>query len=180
MGEHRPQFQASMSSSPKFVCSVPARLANSTYEILLDSGSTISSISSEIAETLGLPISAAAPIRVLFGDNKEVYYSQHRVYCTFSLAHTTFHHPFYVLPRQLFPLTLGTDWFIQSKAQLHFDSCTLVIPNVPPISIFTTEKQLSDQVNTQVNFESTTTTQSAIQQLLQSFPQLFQKSAHPS
>ena len=119
--EQLPHFQAATSST-RIVCSTMARIHNQPYEALLDSGSTISSISLDLVNSLHLPTSSAPPINVVFGDKQKIYQSSTHAHCTFVLAQHTFVHSFYVLPKQNFSLTLGCDWFVKHGAQLHFDT----------------------------------------------------------
>ncbi|MCO5587968.1 hypothetical protein L7F22_041921 [Adiantum nelumboides] len=79
------------------------------HEALLDSGSTISSISQSLVDKLGLFTKSTNPISVIFGDNQKLDSSEQVVVFTFSIGSKNFHHEFYVLPRQLFPLILGCD-----------------------------------------------------------------------
>ena len=48
-----------------------AHIHNQPYEALLDSGSTISSISLDLVHSLHLPTSSAPPINVIFGDKQK-------------------------------------------------------------------------------------------------------------
>ena len=106
MEEPAPHVQASASSSSQ-VCTTLATINHSTHTILLDSGSSISSISTALVHQLGLPTTTAPSIQVLFGDHQHLYHSRTQAHCTVTLGTLTFSHHFYVLPHQLFPLTLG-------------------------------------------------------------------------
>jgi hypothetical protein len=125
---------------------------------------------------LHLPIVSAQPIRVLFGNNKKVYHSEQQAICSFSLAQNTFTHHFYILPSQLFPLTLGCDWFVKIKVQLHFNSHHLVLPNAAPIPLFMDPAPTMVLVNTQVTIVFPVERLHNLKALLQKFPSLFQKS----
>ena len=116
-----------------------ATILHSPQEVLFDSGSSISSISQDLVDRLNLSTSKASPIKVLFGDHQRLYKSNTTVVCTLKLGSTTITHTFYVLPHQLFPLTLGCDWFIQSRAQLDFDTRHLTLPQAKPIPMFTSK-----------------------------------------
>ena len=158
-------------------------MGTSTHEVLLDSGSSISSISTRLVRTLGLQEFPAPPIHILFGDSKQIYHSRSHVHCTFSLAQQSFTHSFYVLSHQLFPITLGCDWFIHTRARLHFDESTLVIPNSLPIPIFHTRPPVVALVHSQTLFPSPalvhTPTQclQEVTLLLSQFPSIFKP--HP-
>ncbi len=173
--EHRSHIQAATSSN-KMICSVNASIGNNTYEVLLDSGSSISSISEKLVQLMNLPTSSAIPIQVLFGDNNQVYTSNSQAHLTFQIAHLRVSHNFYILPRQLFPITLGCDWFVQSGAQIHFDSRKLVLPSIHPIQIFSNTNTSPIINNTQTLLEEAPRRLKDIQSLLQRFPQLFKKS----
>ncbi|MCO5566622.1 hypothetical protein L7F22_020299 [Adiantum nelumboides] len=176
--EHYPQMQAA-TSSRCMVCSLPVQIKNTSHEALLDSGSTISSISQELVHQLGLHISTTPPIIVLFGDNNQKYHSHSQVHCTFSLAHKTFTHAFYVLPRQLFPFTLGCDWFIKTKARLYFDSQHLILPNTILISMFCSH-QGPNFVHAQYVVVDQCTRLHDIRTMLCQFPKLFKTQTHAS
>ncbi len=118
------------------MCSSEIRIGNTSHEALLDTGSSISSISEHLVLALNLHTIPSPPISVLFGDNRQTYQSHTQAICTFHLAQHEFQHFFYVLPRQLFPITLGCDWFIKTDTQLHFDSRQLILPSAPPIPLF--------------------------------------------
>ena len=175
--EQLPHFQAATSST-RIVCSTMARIHNQPYEALLDSGSTISSISLDLVHSLHLPTSSAPPINVIFGDKQKLYQSSMHAHCTFILAQHTFVHSFYVLPRQLFSLTLGCDWFVKHGAQLHFDTQRLVLPHNKP---FTTIPLLSaphvstQVIHTQIHVEPSESRLADLQHLLKSFPSIFCK-----
>mgnify|MGYP002776881876 FL=1 len=72
MEEQLPHIQAATSSG-RMVCSTIAQIDNTSHEALLDSGSTISSISIDLVESLNLPTSPATPIQVIFGDKQKIY-----------------------------------------------------------------------------------------------------------
>ena len=175
--EQLPHFQAATSST-RIVCSTMARIHNQPYEALLDSGSTISSISLDLVHSLHLPTSSAPPINVIFGDKQKLYQSSMHAHCTFILAQHTFVHSFYVLPRQLFSLTLGCDWFVKHGAQLHFDTQRLVLPHNKP---FTTIPLLSaphvstQVIHTQIHVEPSESRLADLRHLLKSFPSIFCK-----
>ena len=76
-----------------------AHIYNQPYGALLDSGSTISSISLNLVNSLHLPTSSAPPINVLFVDKQKIYLSSMHAHCTFVLAQHTFVHSFYVLEK---------------------------------------------------------------------------------
>ena len=116
------------------------RIHNQPYEALLDLGSTIASISLDLVNSLHLPTSSAPLINVVFGDKQKLYHSSMHAHSTFVLAQPTFVHSFYVLPKQLFSITLGCDWFVKHGAQLHFYTQRLVLPHNKP---FTTIALLS-------------------------------------
>ena len=116
-----------------------ATILNSPQEVLFDSGSSISSISQDLVARLNLSTSKAPPIRVLFGDHQRLYKSDTTAACTLKLGSTTIIHTFYVLPHQLFPLTLGCDWFIKSRAQLDFHTRHLTLPQARPVPLFTSK-----------------------------------------
>jgi hypothetical protein len=67
--EQRPHTQAT-ASSKRLVCSTMVKIGNTTHEAL-DSGSSISSISTSFTTSLYLPIVPVSPIGVLFGDNQQ-------------------------------------------------------------------------------------------------------------
>ena len=177
MEEQLPHIQAA-TSSKRLVCSTLARIDNTSQEALLDSGSTISSISIDLVNSLNLPTSPAAQIQVVFGDKQQTYQSSTQAHCTFFLAQHKFLHSFYVLPRQLFPMTLGCDWFIKTGAQLHFDTQSLVLPSLKPfttIPLFSSPQLSNHIMHTQVHLESTTVRTADIRRLLREFPTLFRK-----
>ena len=93
---------------------------HSTHTILLDSGSSISSISTALVHQLGLPTSTTPSIQAQ---------------CTFTLGTLTFSHHFYVLPHQLFPLTLGCDWFLKHRVVIDFNAHKLLVPHASPIPL---------------------------------------------
>ncbi|MCO5577880.1 hypothetical protein L7F22_031715, partial [Adiantum nelumboides] len=68
--EHRPQIHATTSSSC-MVCSTLAQRGNTSQEVLLDLCSSISSISKQLVQELGLHTSKAPSIKVLFGNNQK-------------------------------------------------------------------------------------------------------------
>ena len=148
--EQRPHIQAS-TSSERMICSTSIHLGNKSHEVLLDSGSTISSISTILAQSLNLPTTSAPLITVIFGDNNGTYHSQTQAICTFCIAQQTFTHALYILPKQLFPITLGCDWFVKTGAQLHFDSKTMILPRTPPIPLFRHQSSPPAIVNAQIN-----------------------------
>ena len=157
MEEQLPHIQAA-TSSKRLVCSTLARIDNTSQEALLDSGSTISSISIDLVNSLNLPTSPAAQIQVVFGDKQQTYRSSTQAHCTFFLAQHKFLHSFYVLPRQLFPMTLGCDWFIKTGKQPHFDTQSLVLPSLKPfntIPLFSSPQLSNHIMHTQVHLEST-------------------------
>ena len=179
MEEQLPHIQVA-TSSKRLVCSTLARIDNTSQEALLDSGSTISSISIDLVNSLNLPTSPAAQIQVVFGDKQQTYRSSTQAHCTFFLAQHKFLHSFYVLPRQLFPMTLGCDWFIKTGAQLHFDTQSLVLPSLKPfttIPLFSSPQLSNHIMHTQVHLESTTVRTADIRRLLREFPTLFRKTA---
>ena len=169
--EPRHHIQAT-ASSERLVCSTYAKVGTTPLEILLDSGSSISSISEHFVHKLGLPISSAPPITVLFGDSHRPYHSNRRALCTFILANQTFSHAVYVLPRQLFPPTLGCDWFLRTRAQLNFEKRKLILPRVQHIQIFVNNGSCSPVVNTQVATPDARQRQQDLQSLLGRFPHL--------
>ena len=119
----------------------------------------ISSISIDLVNSLNLPTSPTTPIQVVLGDKQRVYQSSTQAHCTFLLAHHKFLHSFYALPCQLFPMTLGCDWFIKTGAQLHFDTQSLVLPSLKPFTTIPllSTRQLSNHImHTQVHLTSTT------------------------
>ena len=125
-----------------------------------------------------LPTSSATPIDVVFGDRQKLYQSSTHAHCTFILAQHTFVHSFYVLPKQLFSLTLGCDWFVKHGAQLHFDTQRLVLPHNKP---FTTIPLLSaphvstQVIHTQIHVEPSESHLADLRHLLKSFPSIFCK-----
>ena len=147
--EHCTHLQA-VSSNKRLICSTIAWFNNSSHEVLLDSGSNISSIRTQLVQQLKLQTFEATPIQILFRDKKQVYHSHTQVRYTFFLSHQHFSHSFYVLPHQLFPLTLGCDWFIKTRAQLHFDSSKLILPQSLPIPIFKETPTSIATVNTKI------------------------------
>jgi hypothetical protein len=56
MEEHRPVIQASTPTYSSFVCSIIAHIGTSSQEVLLESGSNISSISLDLVEKLKLRV----------------------------------------------------------------------------------------------------------------------------
>ena len=175
--EQLPHFQAATSSS-RIVCSTIARIQNTSHEALLDSGSTISSISLDIVNQLHLPTSSAPLIHVIFGDKQKLYKSFTHAHCTFTLAQHTFVHSFYVLPKQLFPLTLGCDWFVKHGAQLHFDTQTLVLPHLRPcttIPLLNTPHTSTQVMHTQIQIEPAQSRLTDLRRLLGKFPKIFMK-----
>ena len=137
-GAQPPHIQASTSSSSP-VCITIATILHRQHEVLFDSDSGISSINQDLVDRLNLATSKAPSIKVLFGDHQHLYKSNTTVVCTLKLGSTTITHIFYVLPHQLFPLTLGCDWFIQSRAQLDFDTRHLTLPQARPFPLFTSK-----------------------------------------
>ena len=85
-----------------------------------------------------------------------------------------FQHSFYVLPRQLFPLTLGCDWFMNTRAQIRFDSQQLVLPNNLIIPMMKSCTNNAATVNTLEQLESTINRQQTLKKLLQKFPMIFE------
>ena len=142
-------------------------------EILLDSSSSISSISEHAMKKLALDAFPAPPIPVLFGDNQRPYHSSTRAYCTFILAQSTFSYDFYVLPRQLFPITLGCDWFLRTRAKLNFNLKEFILPTTQPIPIFVSTEDFPSIVNTQVAAPDPHSRRQDLQSLLRRFPHLF-------
>ena len=160
------------------VCSTIAQINHTTQEALLDSGNTISSISIDLVKSLNLPTSPGAPIQVIFGDKQKIYQFARHAHCTFTLAQHSFLHSFYILPHQLFPITLGCDWFIKNGAQLHFDTQTLVLPNTKPLAtipLLNTPQFSTHILHTQVHLESPQVRLAAIRSILRQFPDLFDK-----
>ena len=174
--EQRPHIQAS-TSSKNLICSTIMRIGDSEQEVLLDSGSSISSINEALVQALHLPVQPASTIKVLFGDNKNLYTSSTQALCTLSFAQHSLTHAFYVLPRQLFPITVGCDWFIKTGAQLHFDSQQLILPSTNPIPLFINRTRTCTPINSQHRIVSPEERQHDIRSLLQAFPSLFQPSA---
>ena len=175
MDEQHPHIQAS-ASSRRLICSTIMRVANSSQEVLLDSGSSISSISESLVHSLHLHIQPALEIHVLFGDNKESYTSSTQAMVTFCIAQHTFTHALYILPRQLFPITLGCDWFVKSGAQLHFDSQQLILKNTDPIPLFISHTGAYTPINSQDRIIPPDIRKDKIHSLLHGFPSLFQPS----
>ena len=160
------------------VCSTIAQIDNTSHEALLDSGSTISSISVDLVKSLNLPTSPATLIQVIFGDKQKIYQFARHVHCTFTLAQHIFLHSFYVLPHQLFPMMLGCDWFIKNGAQLHFDTQTLVLPNTKPLAtipLLNTPQFSTHILHTQIHLEPPQVRLATIRRILQRFPDLFHK-----
>ena len=123
-------------------------------------------------------MSPVTQIQVVFGDKQRVYQLSTQAHCTFFLAQHKFLHSFYVLPHQLFPMTLGCDWFIKTGAQLHFDTQSLVLPSRKPFTTIPllSSPQLSSHImHTQVHLESTIVRTTDIRRLLREFPTLFRK-----
>ena len=156
------------------------QVCHKTYEALLDSRSIIASISTKVVQELNLPIRKAPSIQILFGDHSRVYHSNQQVDCFFSLAQHSFAHSFYVFPRQLFSITMGCDWFIHSKAQLRFDSCQLILPNIASLPILTQIQHNFMKVNSQISLETHEDRLRDIRKLLIHFPKLFQGSTKTS
>ena len=146
------------SSSTWLVCSSKIRIGNTSHEALLDTGSSISSISEHLVLALKLHTILSPPISVLFGDNRQTYY---------------------VLPRQLFPITLGCDWFIKTGTELHFDSRQLILPVAQPLPLFLTHSNFT-QINTHVALVDSHTRVSDIRCLLTDFPAFFTTPSHTS
>ena len=69
--------------------------------------------------------------------------------CMLTISSAQIHHRFYVLPHQLFPITLGWDWFLHSRACLDFSSQQLILPNHLPIALFTNSRDTTHISNTQ-------------------------------
>ena len=131
MEETTPHVQASASSTSR-VCTTLATINHFTRTILLDFGSSISSNSTALVHQLGLPTSTAPSIQVLFGDHQHLYHSRTQARCTVTLGNLTFSCHFYVLPYQLFPLTLVCDWFLKSRAMIDSTSRQLLVPQASP------------------------------------------------
>ena len=172
-----PHVHASTSSTSP-VCTAIARLQHTTQEVLLDSGSSISSISADLVTRLQLPTSHAPPIKILFGDQQRVYHSHTQVMCMLTISSAQIHHRFYVLPRQLFPITLGCDWFLHSRACLDFSSQQLILPNHLPIALFTSPRDTTHISNTQYLI-SPAERIIDIRRLLATFPSLSTPPAKP-
>jgi hypothetical protein len=83
---------------------------------------------------------------------------------------------FYVLPRQLFPMTLGCDWFKDVQAQLWFDINQFVLLDCRPIPICTPYQQHIARANTWMQVEIIDNRQKSISNVLQQFPRIFQQS----
>ncbi|MCO5574223.1 hypothetical protein L7F22_028005 [Adiantum nelumboides] len=167
---------ASASSSNRLVCTTALQANGIHLEALLDSGSSISSISVHTVSSLNLPLFPAPPISVLFGDNQKLYHSSHIVALTFTISSKTFTHNFYVLPHQLFKLTLGCEWLLQHQARLDFSSQSLVFPNSLPIPFLQMTTVPSHFNNAQFVEEDTTSRTQQLRNLLSQFPPLFQQS----
>ena len=134
MEEPTLHIQVSTSSSSR-VCTALTTINHYTHTIVLDSGSNISSISTALVHQLGFPTSTAPSIQVLCGDHQHLYHSRTQAHCTFTLGTLTFSHHFYVLPHQLFPLTLGCDWFLKRRAVIDFNAHKLLVPHGSPIPL---------------------------------------------
>ena len=127
--EPPPHVHASTSSTSP-VCTTITRLQYMTQEVLLDSGNNISSINADLVAQLQLPTSHAPPIKILFGDQQRLYHSHTQVMCMLTISSARIQHRFYVLPCQLFPITLDA---IDSS----IISQQLILPNHFLIALFT-------------------------------------------
>ena len=176
MEEPAPHVQASASSSSQ-VCTALATINHSTHTILLDSGSSISSISTALVHQLGLPTTTAPSIQVLFGDHQHLYHSHTQAHCTVTLGTLTFSHHFYVLPHQLFPLTLGCDWLLKRRAMIDFDAHKLIVPQAPPIPLLHDSPHVPHLSQVQVAL-SPKERLISVRQLLARFPSLAAQPTH--
>ena len=176
MEEPALHIQASASSSSR-VCTALATINHCTHTILLDTGSSISSISTALVHRLGLPTSTAPSIQVLFGDHQHLYHSHTQAHCTFTLGTITFSHHFYVLPHQLFPLTLGCDWFLKRRAVIDFDAHKLLVPHASPIPLLQDSSPSPHLSQVQVALSPQERLVS-IRQLLARFPSLTLQPTH--
>ena len=132
MEESTPHVQAFASSASK-VCTVLATINHFTHTILLDSGSSISSIRVALVHQLGLSTSTAPSMQVLFGGYQHLYHSRTQARHRVTLGSLIFSHHFYVLTHQLFPLTLGCDWFLKRRAIINLLAYKVLVPRAPPI-----------------------------------------------
>ena len=176
MEEPAHHVQASSSSSSQ-VCTALATINHSTHTILLDSGSSIFSISTDLIHQLGLPTTTAPSIQVLFGDHQHLYHSRTQAHCTFTLGTLTFSHHFYVLPHQLFPLTLGCDWFLKRRAVIDFNSHKFLVPHASPIPLLQDSSPSPHLSQVQVALSPQERLVS-IRQLLARFPSLTLQPTH--
>ena len=98
-------------------------------EVLLDSGSSFSSISSTLANTIKARSQHVQEISVIFGDKKHVYNTSKVLHLPFGVHGQCFQHPCYILPRQIFQVTLGCDWLMKHGAHLNFKNLSLDLPS---------------------------------------------------
>ena len=100
-----------------------------------------------------------------------MYRSHTQVMCMLTISSAQIHHRFYVLPFQLFPITLGCDWFLHSRACLDFSSQQLILPNHLPITLFTNPRDTT-HINKTQYLISLVERINDIRRLLATFPSL--------
>ena len=71
-------------------------------EVLLDSGSSFSSISSKLANSIKARRQTVPEISVIFGNQQHVYSTSEVLHVPFSVKGGSFQHPCYILHRQIF------------------------------------------------------------------------------
>ena len=174
MEEPAAHFQASASSSSD-VCTTLATINHPTHTILLDSGSNISSISTALVHQV--PTTTAPSIQVLFGNHQQLYHSRTQAHYTVTLGTLTFSHHFYVLPHQLFPLTLGCDWLLKRRAMIDFDAHKLMSPQAPPTLLLHDSPHVPHLSQVQVAL-SPKERLISVRQLLAHFPSLAPQHTH--
>lgn len=67
-------------------------------------------------------------------DSKHLYQSNKVVHLAFQIHDQTFFHDVYVLPQQLFSMTLGCDRFINARATLDFEHHILTLLGLSPLT----------------------------------------------
>lgn len=169
------QIQASsVHTRPQRMSLLTASIQDTDVTILLDSGSSFSSISEDLVCRLQLQIIPTTPISVLFGDHQKVYRSNSSVNLTITINRIQFSHACYVLPKQVFPVTFGCDWFEKTQAQLDFKRHALLLPNHVTIPFKHTVRSSAFQ-NLQIEGNSPQSKENILLTLLKQFPGILPK-----
>ena len=100
-----------------------------------------------------------------------------QAHCVVTLGTLTFSHHFYVLPHQLFPLTLGCDWLLKRRAMIDFDAHKLIVPQAPHIPLLHDRPHVPHLSQVQVAL-SPKERLISVRQLLAHFPSLALQPTH--